>query len=153
MASTNKTTNLGLNNWIETDSPKRSDFVSDNIIIDNLVGNHIKDMSLHLTADEKDRATRAFDVNTIYGTGESSTTIKFSYTPRVAIICMKNAPFTQQESDYVTVNSAVASEVGTTGGINISQYTVTVNQSKTATNGVFHNLNCSGREYILITFK
>ena len=53
MSSTNKTANLGLNSWIESDRPKRTDFVSDNTIIDNVLGNHVKDNGVHLTAEEK----------------------------------------------------------------------------------------------------
>ena len=153
MASSNKTENLGLNNWLESDCPKRADFVSDNLIIDNLVGNHIKDTSLHLTAEEKGRATQPFDVNTYYGTGEATTTIKFSYTPKLAIVCMKNSTYQTTESNYVKMNSGIASSIGTTGGVKITDNTVTATQSTSASNGVFYNLNNSSAEYMLITFK
>ena len=38
MSSTNKTTNLGLNQWTGNDSPKREDFNNDNQIIDEKIG-------------------------------------------------------------------------------------------------------------------
>ena len=153
MASSNKTANLGLNNWTESDCPKRSDFVSDNQIIDNLVGNHIKDSSLHLTASEKDRVSAPFDINTYYGTGEESTTLQFNYIPSLVIVCKKNSLLQESKSSYVVVNSGVASSVGTTGGVRISNKIVTVEQSTSATDGVFYNLNNSSSEYMIITFK
>ena len=153
MASTNKTINLGLNNWLETDSPKRADFVSDNIIIDNLVGNHIKDGSLHLTADEKDRVGQPFDINTYYGTGDTFTTIKLNYIPRLAIICEKNSPYQTAGNGNIIVHSAIISDIGSTGGAEISENYVLAYQSTEATNGVVYNLNKSGSEYMLITFR
>ena len=66
MASTNKTQNLGLNNWLETDKPKRIDFVSDNAIVDNILGTHIKDNDIHLTSSEKDRVSEPFEVRDLY---------------------------------------------------------------------------------------
>lgn len=153
MGSSTKTTNLRLNNWTETDCPKRSDFVSDNLIIDNLVGSHIKDGSLHLSADEKDRVSEPFETCTIYGTGESTGEAKFNFTPKLVIMCMKNAPFNKHGSSYTTVNAGVATAVGTTGGVRISEYTVSFDQSTSAQNGVFYNLNNEDEEYILIAFK
>ena len=153
MASKNKTPNLGLNYWEELDCPKRSDFVSDNLIIDSLVGNHIKDGSLHLTADEKDRVQTPYDINTIYGTGETETFVKFNYTPKFALVFMKNAPFTKTTGSYETVNSGVATSIGTTGGVFLNQYGVTLKQSSEAENGSYYNLNNKDKEYILITFK
>ena len=153
MASTNKTTNLGLNNWIESDCPKRTDFVSDNLIIDNLVGNHIKDSSLHLSAEEKDRATQPFTAFTYYGTGETTTTVKFSFSPQLVIVCKKNSPFTVAGIDYSIVNAAVVSNIGTSGGVTISDKTVTAKQSVQAENGVFYNLNKNGSEYLIVAFR
>lgn len=153
MASTYKTANLGLNNWTETDCPKRSDFVADNLTIDSLVGNHIKDSSQHLTAEEKDRVSAPFDVITYYGTGEATTTIKLNYVPKLAIVCKKNSPFQKAATSYTVINSAIASSVGTTGGLVISNNTVVATQSSSATNSMFYNLNESTSEYMLITFK
>lgn len=153
MASSKKTANLGLNNWTETDCPKRSDFVSDNQIIDNLVGNHIKDSSLHLTSSEKDRVSVPFDINTYYGTGEASTELQFNYSPKFVIVCKKNSPLQTSKSSNIVINAAIASTVGVSGGIKISNKTVTVKQSATAENGIMYNLNDSNSEYMIITFK
>lgn len=38
MASTNKTTNLGLNQWLSSDAPKMADFNADNATIDSVIG-------------------------------------------------------------------------------------------------------------------
>jgi len=153
MASSKKTANLGLNNWTDSDSPKRSDFVTDNQIIDNFLGNHINDTSLHLTASEKDRVSSPFDIITYYGTGEASLTIDYIYTPVLAIVCKKNSPLQTLKNSNYSVNSGFAFVGGTTGGLRISSKKITVEQSSEATNGVLYNLNESGSEYMLITFK
>ena len=153
MASTNKTTNLGLNNWTESDCPKRADFVSDNIIIDAMLGNHIKDSSLHLTADEKDRVSAPYSINTYYGTGEESTRLKYNYIPSIVLVCKKNSAFQTVSGSNVKMNAGIASLIGTTGGLLIEDNYVVVSQSEEAINGVFYNLNESAGEYLVIAFK
>ena len=75
MASTNKTPNLRLNSWLDSDRPKRMDFVSDNNIIDSTLGTHLNDSTSHLTPSEKDKVDEPFEICILYGTGETSTSI------------------------------------------------------------------------------
>ena len=57
MASTNKTTRLQLNSWVASDKPKMEDFNSDNAIIDQSLGTHIANTSIHVTAADKSFGT------------------------------------------------------------------------------------------------
>ena len=63
MPSTNTTPNLGLNSWLSSDKPKRTDFVSDNTIIDTVLGTHISDSNLHLTSLQKDYVAEPYKIH------------------------------------------------------------------------------------------
>jgi hypothetical protein len=153
MSSTNKTTNLGLNNWIETDRPKRTDFVLDNNIIDTALGNHIKDNQLHLTAEEKQRVTAPFSVFTVYGTGESTVELTPGFNPSMAIVCKKGAPFCVTENGVTKVNAGIVTSGGTSGGLSISNNSVMLEQSSSAVDGVYYNLNEHKALYLAVVFR
>lgn len=153
MASTNKTP-LGLNQWVETDRPKRSDFVNDNAILDTVIRAHINDENLHLTSnEEKLRATEPFKIATVFGTGTSSTLFRLSFEPKLVIVFKKNSAPVEYTSGYMKVNCAIATSEGTSGGITISGDSVSLEQSAAATNGKFINLNESLAQYILVAFR
>jgi hypothetical protein len=76
LASTYKTSHLGLNNWIGTDKPKREDFTGDNALIDSAVAavnteldehsaalesaaSHASDSAKHLTSAQRTAITNA----------------------------------------------------------------------------------------------
>ena len=54
MSSTNKTTNLKLNDWVGTDVPQREDFNADNQRIDKAIGDHTGNTTVHITQAERD---------------------------------------------------------------------------------------------------
>ena len=54
MSSTNKTTNLQLNDWVGTDVPQREDFNADNQRIDKAIGDHTGNTTVHITQAERD---------------------------------------------------------------------------------------------------
>ncbi len=153
MASTNKTANLGLNQWIGTDKPKRSDFVSDNTIIDNILGNHINDTSIHLTAEEKDRASTPYVIYTVYGTGEATTTLKVGFTPRLVFAFKKSSALCEPKDEQTKVNSAIATSYGTTGGLTIENDEIVMHQIIASSANAMYNLNENSAEYIVIVFK
>ena len=53
MSSTNKTTNLKLNDWVGTDVPQREDFNADNQRIDKAIGDHTGNTTVHITQAER----------------------------------------------------------------------------------------------------
>ncbi len=153
MASTNKTP-LGLNQWIETDRPKRSDFVNDNAIIDMVIGAHISDEDKHLTSfDEKLRVSEPFKIRTVFGTGTSSTLFRLNFEPKLVIVFRKDSAPVEYTGGYMKINAAIATDTGTSGGILISGDCVNLQQSTTAVNGVLFNLNQELSEYILVAFR
>lgn len=153
MASTNKTNNLRLNNWLESDKPKRMDFVNDNLIIDSVLGSHINDSDLHLTIAEKDRVSSPYVISLEYGTGSSTMTYNPGFQPRMAVIFKVNAPVVRDISNYPSVNFAVVTNKGSTGGASFSGSNLIVRQSTVSENGVLYNLNEEDAAYVIIYFK
>jgi hypothetical protein len=153
MASTNKTTNLHLNSWIESDKPKRTDFVMDNSIIDSVLGTHINDSDLHLTLAEKTRVHSPYSISLEYGTGTSTLTYNPGFAPSMAIIFKTNTPLITTVSGYPQANYAIATAKGSTGGATLSGSTFTVRQSTGSENGVIYNLNENNEPYVIIYFR
>lgn len=86
MASTEKTSTLGLNLWAETDKPERSDFVGDNQKLEELVGAHLKASAMHLTAEEKERAKNPFQIFSFPGDGKASLNYYLPFEPRLLVL-------------------------------------------------------------------
>ena len=153
MSSTNKTSNLGLNSWIESDKPKRTDFVYDNTVIDRVLGNHVNDGNIHLTEDEKTKVQSPFVIHTIYGTGTATLNVKLGFVPSMVMIFKKNAPFCQDQGSYTKVNAGVVTPSGTTGGISTSKDTVILQETDTVQDGSMYSLNQEYAQYMLIAFR
>ena len=154
MASSNFTTRLGLCSWAASDRPKRADFVSDNNIIDNLLGGHINNTALHMSAAEKDKAIYPFE-NVVYsGSGDATRNISIGYRPTAVIVFKKNSPTGEYDDGVNIINSAVAAYgVGASSGISINSDGITVQQESAASNGKRISLNEQGCQYGVIAFK
>ena len=157
MPTENKTTNLQLNSWLATDKPKREDFVSDNTIIDTILGNHVNNTDIHLSGNLMDTINDKFAWGTIAGNGQESKTITLSFTPKFFIVYLMNQPPIKYNSDngYTLCSFAIGSSYyGCTKGLSISGANVTVKQStSTPSDGVFLNLNRSLGMYIYFAIK
>lgn len=153
MGSASKTTNLGLNQWAATDRPLRADFVDDNRKIDEAVGTHINNQSIHMTAAEKSKAVTPYEVRMYAGTGADTVSFSFSFSVKFVFIYKKGAPFNLYQNSENTLNSAAGSAFGCSGGLTVSGTSVTVTQQASAVNGVRCNLNESGAQYVIVAFK
>ncbi len=153
MSSTNRTTNLGLNQWLETDRPKRTDFVSDNVIIDNVLGGHVNDTARHLTADEKAYISQPFITMIAYGTGNENTVVHLDFAPSLVIASKIGAPPVKVSGSVVYVNSGVATRQGASAGLRIEGNDIYLCESTQAENGVFLNLNENYSQYVLTIFR
>lgn len=152
MPSTFKTNTLGLNSWIETDKPTRSDFVSDNVIIDSTLGGHIGNSSLHLTNEEKLRVTSPYTVKLLQGTGESTRTIALDYEPSIVIVFAADTPPMVDISGSSSVCRGIAvTNYSSSGGLYLNGSEVTLCQGEH--DGVNYNLNNNEYQYVLIVFR
>ncbi len=146
MPSTNKTANLSLNQWAETDRPMRNDFNSDNALIDSALGEHIKNDDIHVTAEEKQFLKDSHIVYMYTGSGESSKTVTLTENFRYICVFAHGKPMVSSDKAYSAVGYA---GLGSTAGLTISASGAgfTVTQSETAC------LNESGVQYKVIMFK
>lgn len=153
MASTNRTPNLGLNSWIETDRPKRVDFVSDNNLIDSFLGTHLNNTTAHLTQSEKDKVGEPFKVQILYGTGSSSTNMTFEFAPTMVIAFKISGPVFEYDGTRNLINTAVATKRGSSYGISLSDNMVTFFQGALPDTSYYNNMNEQYSTYAVIAFK
>lgn len=156
MASANKTPNLGLNQWAAADRPKRTDFVADNMIVDEKLGEHLKDTNLHFTAQDRERLEKPFVSVSMSGTGTSVKTVTLPFAASFVIVYKRFDAFQTYESagGYIKMNGAFFSSAdGTDDCGSLKGSTLTLKQSTSAADGIFYNLNEQYGQYVLICFK
>lgn len=156
MSSTNKTEYLGLSGWIHSDTPKMIDFANDNLIVDNILGSHINDATIHLS--EEDRALLGGGITSFMmaGDGNTSKTITLDKKPKMVQIFMKNTPLVTWDSEKscMVVNSAFVLQNGvTSGGASVTDTKLVVTKSSTPSNGVMYNLNEQYGQYVIVCYS
>ena len=156
MASTNKTTRLQLNCWVASDKPKMEDFNSDNAIIDQSLGTHIANTSIHVTAADKsfwnDRIVTGFFV----GSGGETNSINLGFEPIFVFVTAHGRPMgAYRSSDGSTyLYSAAAGGTYYTPCISLSDSGFTVSQPTTEVyQQCKSQLNVSGQFYFYIAIK
>ncbi len=157
MASTSKTTNLGLSLWEAADMPERLDFRQDNEQLETLVGTHINNMNMHLTATEKNLVQSPYEVYTYTGDGIEQRDIYLTGTPKLVLAFAVGKPAVQQDSSYTKVYFSIAQNTSASAGISVSGKRVRVTQQTEATaaatgDGMRLCMNESGVSYVLFTF-
>ena len=146
MPSTNKTANLSLNQWAESDRPMRNDFNSDNALIDSALGNHINNSNIHVTAEEKEFLKDSHITHMYTGTGESSKTIILTEKFRCILVFANAKPLAESGKVYsATGYVGLGSSLGLS--LSASGTGFTVSQNDTAC------LNETGVQYKVIMFK
>lgn len=154
---TNNKTGLGLNSWVGTDKPKRSDFVSDNTLLDSLLTTHFGDSVKHLTDSDRTMLSQAFVTNTYYGNGQAQQEISLPFEPRMVFVCYPNRPVLYYRSSgaYYDSNFGIVTALGGTAGLSLNKAKLTVSQdqSNPAAGGIKTALNTSGSVYIYVAFR
>jgi len=157
MPTTNKTPNLGLNNWVGTDKPKRSDFVEDNNLLDTMIGSHLADKVAHLSADDRTTLENPIATGTMVGNGLESSEFELPFAPRAIFAFLCDHPMSEYNADkkYTYVNAAAAATTANTPGIAIGGNKVKLSQSQTEpeAGGCFLNMNKSYGQYFYIAFR
>ena len=154
MASTNKTENLGLNQWVGTDHPPRTDFVEDNALIDEAVGTHCANSTIHLTNTEKTRVSNPVAVKQYTGTGTISLTVNFEFSPKLVLVQKKNAPPISYSSSGIVINAGfVTPSYGGTQGLSLMSGVLTLAYSATMTDGARANFNEENASYVIAAFR
>ncbi len=152
MASTEKSSILGLNLWKETDRPKRSDFVADNNIIDSVLGAHANNSQVHLSAEERETLNNLNSVYQFSGSGDESRSVTLPFAPSFVFVFKKGeAPVVYSSDGYNVINFSYAASSGANGGgVTLSGAELCVTQSTAAANGAFYNLNKQYSQYTVL---
>ncbi|MCI5735512.1 MAG: hypothetical protein SOY48_07780 [Eubacterium sp.] len=120
MSSSNKT-GIGLNLWLGGDKPKREDFCNDNIIIDKQITDHKKDMSCHVSEEERNKWNTNIFCDIYYGDNESMRDIDTGcpFNPSAVIIFPSGVtPHVWDASNgRGYIYTAYGSTFGTTNGL------------------------------------
>ncbi len=155
MSSTSYTPNLGLCAWQSTDRPKRTDFVNDNAIIDEKLGEHLSNVGVHVTAEEKQRYENPYKVFSYAGDGAATKTFTLSDSYTFALVFQKYYPPVEIDSNNNVIAhfAIVGRTIGSSSTITMNSTSVTVTQDSTATDGVKNNFNEKEGQYVMLLFK
>ena len=142
MSSTNKTTNLKLNDWVGTDVPQREDFNADNQRIDK----------------ERDLWGLPFYYYNYFGNGKATRKVEVPspFRPRFAIVFADGmAPSVCKFSSSANYHYvAFASQTRGTIGMTLDDTSLTVNQSVSPVTGQeYACLNQNGTTYAVLFFR
>nr|WP_319489377.1 hypothetical protein [uncultured Caproiciproducens sp.] len=154
---TNNKTSLGLNSWIGTDKPMRSDFVADNTLLNSLLGSHFSNTGIHLSQDDRTLLTNGFAVGNYCGNGAATQIITLPFAPRFVILFLERMPANDYfpGGGYNENNFAIITKIGGSSGVFLTADKLTVCQTQNAPTGggILNNLNCDTANYIYIAFR
>lgn len=158
MASTEKTNKLGLNLWSETDKPERQDFVNDNQKLEELLGSHLQNEALHLTATEKARVKSPYMFFSFQGDGKEKKNWYLSFEPTLVFLFAANELDGGKENGLKSVFQAALFGAYGTPGISVSGAKLTLAQqteaqAQEAGAGYRLRLNEKGVTYAGVAFQ
>jgi hypothetical protein len=154
---TNNKTSLGLNSWLGTDKPKRSDFVEDNTCLDSLLTAHFTDTSKHLSTADRTQLEQSFVMDTYTGNGLLSQDITLPFEAKLVFVFFTRRPANifRQSAGYNENNFAIVTNSGATLGIYLDKTKLTVCQTLTipSSGGTLNNFNSAGSSYVYLAFR
>ncbi len=159
MSSTNKTANLGLNSWVGSDKPKREDFNYDNSVLDNVITEHINDMQMHITEDERALWNITVYSGMYFGNGSSTRTVETGcpFEASFVLVFANGRPLSVYSSstgksyNYIGITGMNASSSGIQliDGVDLS----VVQSSTPVISNEYISLNETGVSYNYIMFR
>lgn len=155
MATSEKTEVLGLSLWAGTDKPRRADFVADNKALEELVGGHLKDESVHLTAARIQKLETPWEVRAYTGTGAAQRSTIFGFSPSMVIVFPVDHGMFETSGGCTKQYAGIATAAnGGSQGVSINMIQVVVKQDQTApSSGCMAALNESGVNYVIVGFR
>jgi hypothetical protein len=155
MSSSNKTKNLNLNSWVGGDKPQRTDFIYDNEVVDQVLGEHIADNNIHLTSTDRKNFSTPVTYFTYIGDGSNKKTMQLPNTCSVVCIVRIGKPPVEYGTGVKPVvnfstsvlgkNSCPALVFGNKSEIDVCNYT--------GSNGEKVNLNVLQGTYLVLCIR
>lgn len=157
MPASNKTTYLGLNQFIGSDMPKMADFNEDNRLLDSRFQEHEEDTNRHLTAAAVAALNKAdFVVGSYVGSGVDDTVIDLGCEPAFGILFAVGQPLRYFDVNNMTnfIYGGYFGSQGAEEGLSLSGSKLTVRQYEVAgVDGRTYFHNQSGVTYFYICWK
>lgn len=157
MSASNTTDKLGLNSWIGSDRPQRSDFNSDNEKIDEVLGTHIEDNDIHITSEERRIWNKPYFFDVYQGNGAAKRAIDLpNFIPTFGFIFSVNTPLAVTDfTGKANYNYfAIVTRRGSTAGVTLSTNHIFIDQSAGAlVSDEYLNLNVAGHTYCYLLFR
>ena len=161
MASSNKSEKLGLSLWDSTDRPERMDFVKDNEILEQALGEHLANSTLHFDPGQKEAMGTPFWIDVATGTSPVSRATVSKGLPRLIVVMCQNYPPVVPRSDgkldvywdFLYTADASYSTTYSLGGLAFdlknTRWTAYSRTSPTNSNLVMH-MNDQGLKYVAL---
>ena len=155
MAASKKTAVLGLSLWAGTDKPRRADFVADNEALEEAVGGHLQDTSVHLTADRVQKIDTPWEVRPYAGNGSATRTMLFSFEPSMVMVFPVGRGMYEHSGGCTKQYGGMAVPTnGSSLGLSISTIQVAVKQDQTPpASGCMAALNEKNVNYLMVAFR
>ena len=153
MSSSNKTSYLGLNQFVGSDKPKMEDFNADNRLLDEKMQQHVQSQ-LHLTEQQRERLENpGYLIGSYTGDGTTKRTISVAQPIGFGFVFMvgEGLHYAVTTLGENHIFSAVMAPQGCSKGVSITSGGFTVLQSGSSTpDGKKNMLNQSGKKYIYL---
>ena len=154
MASSGKTPRLELSLWEESDKPKREDFRGDNEKLEEKVGGHMEDATLHLDEARRTFLEEPYVLYGYQGNGTSTRTLTLPFAPAAVFIYNTGRPLGYYYSGRIhcTAGFSWQGENSSTSGVKLNGAEMTVREVQETVMAYTH-LNDSGFNYKVVLFR
>ena len=157
MAATNHSQRLELSLWEQTDCPEWADFLQDNEKLEELVGGHLANGALHLTAEEKEFLSQRRAALAYTGTGSGAAEVELPFPPqRLTVFALGKPPMAPRADGCWDVFYQVwiqgEASPGSMGGVTVDLEALTAQLAQGAFSGetgLYHALNQQGVSYLV----
>lgn len=156
MPSANKSEKLGLNLWAESDRPQRGDFNGDNMILDQVLGEHLENSELHLTKEEKSRVFAPITDAGYIGDGSEVREILLPCRAQAVMVFCEGMPcalYDEIKKCTKIYSGFFANGAGSQSGVSVLDKTLTVTQQTGSSEGFMICLNEEGKHYSAVVLR
>lgn len=118
-----------------------------------LCGSHIRNATIHVTTEDKEKWNEPVRVGYYFGNGSSSKSVSVGFSPKLVILMASGKPAIEVNFDKKTAKNyvAIANQTSASLGLQINSSGFKVSNS--TVNGVTTDFNSSGVTYIYIAYK
>lgn len=118
-----------------------------------LCGSHIRNSTIHVTAEDKEKWNEPFTIGFYVGNGSSSRSIRVGFSPALVILMAAGKPPVTIDFTKSTAKNYFAMAAPSTNSLGIEMTSTGFKLSNSSSDGVTADLNSAGVSYIYIAYK